>query len=114
MGTAQLNVRIDEDLKSAGDAVLERNGVAAVEVIRNVWRYMAEHQQIPQLEKRHADAGAHFQKAEEAKRIEGQMGMALRLAREAGLRAEMEEMTYEQLRESAYEEMLAEMEERRA
>ena len=34
--------------------------------------------------------------------------MAIRLAREAGLRAELESMTYTELKESAYEEMLLE------
>ena len=40
--------------------------------------------------------------------------MALRLAREAGLRAELEAMSYEELRQSAYEEMLIEEVQRHA
>ena len=113
MTTAQLNVRIDDGLKAAGDAVLERHGVPAVQVIRDVWRYMAEHQRIPQLGERASSTAAPIDDAARH-RIEEQSGMALRLAREAGLRAELEAMTYEQLRETAYDEMLAEMEERRA
>ena len=111
MATAQLNVRIDEDLKAAGDAVLERYGVPAVQVIRDVWYYMAENQRIPELNGRSSSDDSQVDAAVR-NRIEDQAGMAFRLAREAGLRAELEEMTYEQLRESAYEEMLAEMEER--
>lgn len=107
MATAQLNVRIDKDLKAAGDAVLERFGVPAVQIIRDAWQYMAENQRIPQF-------GNNLAKQDDAKRIdaerriETQAGMALRLAREAGLRGELETMTFEQLRETAYEEMLME------
>lgn len=111
VATAQLNVRIDEDLKAAGDAVLERYGVPAVQVIRDVWHYMAEHQRIPELNGRSTDGSSQVDTTIRT-RIEEQAGMAFRLAREAGLRAELEAMTYEQLRESAYEEMLAEMDER--
>lgn len=111
MATAQLNVRIDEDLKAAGDAVLERYGVPAVQVIRDVWHYMAEHQRIPELNGRSTGGNSQVDAATR-NRIDDQAGMALRLARETGLRAELEAMTYEDLRESAYEEMLAEMDER--
>lgn len=111
MATAQLNVRIDEDLKAAGDAVLERYGVPAVQVIRDAWRYMAENQRIPEFGKR--VPGARLQVDDVMRnQIENKAGMAFRLAREAGLRAELEAMTYEQLRESAYDEMLAEADER--
>ena len=113
MATAQLNVRIDEDLKAAGDAVLERYGVSAVSVIRDAWRYMADNQRIPQYDGRSPKASS-LDGANACDWIDDQAGMALRLAREAGLRAELEAMTFEQLRESAYEEMLAEMEEGRA
>ena len=104
MGTVQLNVRIDEDLKAAGDAVLERHGVSAVQIVREAWRYMAEHQRIPQFDERPAGAPAPIVDIE----VESQAGMAIRLAREAGLRAELESMTYTELKESAYEEMLLE------
>nr|AHF23954.1 hypothetical protein [uncultured bacterium Contig19] len=112
MATAQLNVRIDEDLKAAGDAVLERYNVPAVQLIRDVWRYMADHQRIPHLGEKPSDA-EQVDDSIFRNQIESQAGMALRLAREAGLRAELENMTYDQLRESAYEEMLQEMAERR-
>ena len=112
MATAQLNVRIDEDLKAAGDAVLERYGVAAVSVIRDAWRYMANNQRLPQYGDRPVQSSTTDDTSTRGW-VDAQAGMALRLAREAGLRAELEAMTFEQLRESAYDEMLAEMEERR-
>ena len=112
VATVQLNVRIDEDLKAAGDAVLERFGTSAVQVVRDVWRYMADYQRIPQFDERAASSDKAAPDDVLLNRVENLSGMALRLAREAGLRSEFEAMSYEQLRESAFEEMLAEMDER--
>ena len=112
MATAQLNVRIDEDLKAAGDAVLERFGTSAVQVVRDVWRYMADYQRIPQFDERAASSDKAAPDGALLNRVENLSGMVPRLAREAGLRSEFEAMAYEQLRESAFEEMLAEMDER--
>lgn len=110
MGTAQLNVRIDADLKAAGDAVLERFGVSSVQIVRSAWQYMVNHQRLPDfVEAKPARSTIETQEA-----AEQGAGMALRLAREAGLRAELEAMSFDELRESAYEEMLLEEAERRA
>ena len=107
MAMAQLNVRIDEDLKAAGDRVLERFGVSAVQVGRDAWQYMADHQKLPEFSKpARQNAPASEQDAHDAAQ-EGS-GMAIRMAVEAGLRAELERMTYDELRETAFEEMLAE------
>lgn len=110
MAAVQLNVRIDEDLKRAGDAVLERFGVSTVQIVRELWQYMADHQKLPD-----------FAADEDSSRIwdddgfdDTGAGMALRMARESGLRVQLESMTYEELRESAYEEALLEKGERHA
>ena len=111
MATAQLNVRIDEQVKRAGDAVLERYGISATQAIRTIWQHMADHQRLP-------DAFSAMQSGENAidderkTAIDAGAGMALRMAKEAGIRAEFESMTYEQIRTTAYEEMLLEQEER--
>lgn len=45
MGTAatsQLNVRMDSELRAAGDAVLERVGVTPAEVVRALWVKVAK------------------------------------------------------------------------
>ena len=110
MSTAQLNVRIDENLKEAGDRVLERFGVSAVQIIRSTWQYMADHQKIPAF----VQSAAPATPDEAADNAQMGAGMALRLAQEAGIRAEFESMTYAELRESAFEEMLLEQEERHA
>ena len=111
MATAQLNVRIDADLKAGGDAVLERFGVPAVQVIRDAWQYMVDNQKLPEFCAKRAE---NVTGQNEALLIsESGAGMASRLAREAGIIAEFDSMTYEQIRETAYEEMLIEQEERR-
>lgn len=113
MTTTQLNVRIDQELKASGDAVLERFGVSTVQVIREMWRYMADHQRLPDFCQQNSPASPAAE-SEAARVAEHGAGMAARLAREAGLRAEFESMTYRELRESAYEEDLIEKEESRA
>jgi len=110
MATAQLNVRIDADLKAAGDAVLERFGASSVQVVRSAWQYMADHQRLPDFVQANAGERGSRVTAES----DAGAGMALRLAREAGLRAELEAMPYEELRQGAYEEMLLEEAERHA
>lgn len=108
METAQLNVRIDPGLKAAGDRVLERFGVSAVHVVRSAWQYMADHQKLPDF----VEAGSSVSKAEAQAVADRGIGMAVRLARESGLRAELDAMTFSELRESAFEEMLIEEAER--
>ena len=38
---SQLNVRLDSDIKAAGDSVLDLYGISATEVIRSVWEKIA-------------------------------------------------------------------------
>lgn len=44
---ATLNVRLPEDLKERGMQVLEREGVSASELIRDLFRELGETQQLP-------------------------------------------------------------------
>lgn len=104
MTTAQLNVRIDANLKAAGDAVLERFGVSAVQIVRSAWQYMADHQTLPDF----AEGDNTASNAESADEVLSGAGMAIRMAREAGLRAELEALSFGELRETAFEEMLLE------
>lgn len=111
MATAQLNVRINADLKAGGDAVLERFGVPAVQVIRDVWQYMVDNQSLPEFSMKRFEGNATSDEALCV--VESGAGMASRLASEAGILTEFDSMTFEQIRETAYEEMLIEQEERR-
>ena len=40
--TSQLNVRMDSELRAAGDAVLKRAGVTPAEVVRALWAKIAK------------------------------------------------------------------------
>lgn len=118
MEATQLNVRLDKSIKSAGDAVLRRQNVSAARIIRDLWRYMADHQEVPDFERfaqvsrdTRADC-AESKKATRAE-VEGSAGLAVRLAREAGIRTDFDRLSYEELRELAFEEMLVEQEEKR-
>lgn len=107
MGAIQLNTRLDEDLKRAGDAVLAEHGVSGTEAIRSLWQYLARTQSLP-------DFIVSEQSAlrPSLEQLEEGAGIALRIAREQGLHVDnMPSMTYDQLREAAYEEWLLEKEE---
>lgn len=45
--TAQLNVRMDTELKASGDAALASLGVTPSEAVRGLWRLAAEHEGRP-------------------------------------------------------------------
>lgn len=45
--TVQLNTRIDAQVKRGGDVVFAREGLSPSEVVRGVWGYAAEHQEVP-------------------------------------------------------------------
>ena len=47
MATVQMNVRIDERLKAAGDSALARAGLTASEAVRDLWRYLAAWEKLP-------------------------------------------------------------------
>ena len=51
MEMTQLNTRIPCNLKASGDAVLARFGRTASDVMRCVWQYMADHQDLPECAK---------------------------------------------------------------
>lgn len=71
---AQLNTRLDENLKRAGNAVFARQGLNPSEVVRAVWQYAVEHQTAPDFVLRSADdSDARLALAREG------CGMAVRL-----------------------------------
>ena len=118
MPVAQLNVRLPAEVKRSGDATLARCGVSATDVVRALWRYLGEHEELPSFMR---DQAAPVRKvsatsvaapskvlAKDDNAHSGQ-GLALRLARERGLCVPtVQGITYEDLREQAFEEMLEE------
>ena len=43
----QMNVRIDDQIKRAGDAVFDSIGLTPTQVVRSVWEYAAAHRDAP-------------------------------------------------------------------
>ena len=118
MPMAQLNVRLSTEVKRSGDATLARCGVSATDAVRALWRYLGERGELPGFMR---DSEAPAQKApalsaavsSEVLAIDDNshsgQGLALRLARERGLCVpSVQSITYEDLREQAFEEMLEE------
>ena len=106
MEIAQLNVRIDARVKREGDAALARLGISATEAIRALWNYLAETQTVPS-----------FMRNEEAQRDEAKptssvadtgAGLALAMARDRGLASAPDDLSYDELRELAFEELAVE------
>lgn len=83
MPQAQLNIRLDEELKRRGDAVLAREGLAAAQAIRSLWSYMAENQRTP-AELRDSGRGGESD-LESATNRSFEPGLAVRLAKERGI-----------------------------
>lgn len=107
MGAVQLNTRLDEDIKRAGDAVLAEYGVSSTEAIRSLWQYMEREHVLPDFIVTNTFAQhAYLQEAQQ------NAGIALRLAKELGMNiTTIQRMDYSDLREAAYEELLLEREE---
>lgn len=47
MAAMQVNIRMDDSLKQAGDEVLERYGFSATQAIRALWEYVAHSGEVP-------------------------------------------------------------------
>ena len=47
MPTAMLNVRMPQELKTAGESVLKANGINATQAIRKFYEYLKNSQEIP-------------------------------------------------------------------
>ena len=109
----QMNVRIGESRKASGDAVLTKFGVSPSQAVRSLWDFLSESKKLPDFmiakdpDVEATDRSTGAQLAEEG------AGLACRLASEAGLHcASIQDLSYEELREAAFEERLAEAEQR--
>jgi len=45
--SAQINIRLDPGLKSAGDVVLSRLGITSSDAVRSLYEYLAREQSLP-------------------------------------------------------------------
>lgn len=109
---AQINVRIDRELKEAGDAVLARLGVSPSQIVRDLWAKLAECRDNPQqvLEA----LQLNVRTAEEQAEIDRKLAIIDRattrleeFAKRYGLSlANCEPLTEEELEEARWEEYL--------
>ena len=113
-GAVQINTRIDAQLKRGGDAVFLREGLTPSEVVRGVWGYAQERQEVP------PDVLSFIRSDDRATRLDlarRGAGLAVRTARErCGLSQDVCDMVadaldYEALRDEMYDELLARMDE---
>lgn len=103
--TAQLNIRIDPSIKEAGDAVLAGFGRTATDAVRALWSYLAAAKRLPSF----MESEGEQEKVRYRKEVAGSgVAMAAAMARDAGLSVNLQDLSYEELREAAFEEALAE------
>ena len=111
MEVAQLNARLDANIKREGDATLARYGVSATEAIRALWTLLAKTKALPSfLQAPEPQVSAEALGASEMRSASADCGagMALAMARERGLVAAIEPIDYDELRRLAFDEMVAE------
>lgn len=109
---AQINVRINRDLKEAGDAVLARLGVSPSQIVRDLWAKLVERRDNPQqvFEALQLDVRS----AEEQAEIDRKLAIVERattrfeeFGRRYGLSLEnYQPLTEEELEEARWEEYL--------
>lgn len=101
--SVQLNTRIDPELKRRGDAVFVRAGLTSSEVVRAVWSYAAEHQQVPECILPATDANRIHKLA----LAEQGAGKALRMAGELGIDVSVAPSDHDELRSLMYDDLTA-------
>ena len=112
----QMNIRISASEKLAGDDVLAKYKISPSVAIRRLWHYLANEQSIPPFMADcipghdSAEGGAHAA----APLPEAGVGLAARLAAEAGLEGPRTGTSYDELRSMAFEEWLLDKSERGA
>lgn len=103
--TIQMNTRISKALKQSGDAVLERNGYTPSSAVRALWLYLSEHGSLPSFMPKAKNATS---KDERAAKIESNTGMAIRMLEDLigkeRVSGQDDELSYEELRELAWED----------
>ena len=108
MTVAQMNIRVNETIKAQGDSALADFGLTPTQAVRALWDYLAQHRTLPDFLKQ--EARTETVSACDASALADQgAGLALRLATDAGLDTlPLQEASYEELRDYAFEEYLAE------
>ena len=111
--TQQMNIRIEPELKARGDAVLSRLKITPSEAVRTLWQYLCDTRRMP--DDLCAGGASDASGGEAARRVaavdEG-AGLASHLAAAMGVSLAADDADYDKLKEDAFEELLAEMNEK--
>ncbi len=106
--TVQMNIRINKNIKSAGDSILRRCGYSPSSAIQALWTYIAEKNALPDfMPAKKTDAAKETRREE----IMAAKGMALKMYSEATgtprLSPEVSNLPIRELKELAWEERRA-------
>ena len=106
----QMNVRLNAERKARGDEVLAGFGLTPTQAVRSLWDYLATRKALPEFMAADTEGDESEQYSPQSLSETG-AGMAVRLAREAGLHCDaLLSLPYEELREAAYDERFEEWE----
>ena len=111
MPSVQMNVRIDADLKAAGDAVFSSIGMSTTQAVRALWELAARHSDDPGHVMDVLRSGDDLTRASEIERkreaLRRGIGIADGLMAQLGIeRLPLDDAPYEAVREEAlYEKM---------
>ena len=110
----QMNVRIEESLKAAGDDVFASVGLTPTQVVRNVWEYAVRHREAPAIVRAALQSSpaqlASLERKQAADEIDEAASLVARFREQWNLPAPdvLVEPDYRALREQAYYDKAAE------
>lgn len=108
MSMVQMNVRIDADVKDDVDEILKRKGKNPSSVVRELWDFIRDSGDTPDLQTKSEKADKETEKQRKLKAIEDGANLLSRTLKEAGLpddgKDPFEGMTYKEIRDLMYEE----------
>ncbi|MCO6557887.1 MAG: damage-inducible protein J [Bifidobacterium sp.] len=108
MSMVQMNVRIDSDVKDDVDEILKRKGKNPSSVVRELWDFIRDSGDTPDLQTKTEKADKEAEKQRKLKAIEDGATLWSRTLKEAGLpddgKDPFEGMSYKEIRDLMYDE----------
>lgn len=112
MSMVQMNVRIDSDVKDDVDEILKRKGKNPSSVVRELWDFIRDSGDTPDLRTKAEKANKEAEKQRRLKAIEDGATLWSRTLKEAGLSDDGQHpwanMSYKEMRDAAYEDVVDE------
>ncbi|WEV71941.1 type II toxin-antitoxin system RelB/DinJ family antitoxin [Bifidobacterium sp. ESL0790] len=85
MTMVQMNVRVDAEVKADVDKILERLGKTPSSVVRDLWDFIKDHGETPDLNTALQNEDLELQKQQELGRIHSMSGIVPKMLENAGL-----------------------------